>query len=187
MEDIVNIDTSKEMIIRNDNEISVLDEMLQDVRSEMISKEEKLVLPISELSVLGSGVSSLIPEFNKLTQTMSVNTQGLFKLANASYGDTLKVAKNGNFWGAYKKVDGGSKFVQLKPVDSVTATQDIVMNANPATMMMAVALFSIEKELGNIAEMEKQIISFLEIEKEAEIEADVITLSEIMETHLEFE
>jgi hypothetical protein len=47
-------------------------------------------------------------------------------------------------------------------------------------MMMAVALFSIEKELGNIAEMEKQILSFLEVEKESEIEADVETLMNIV-------
>ena len=51
---------------------------------------------------------------------------------------------------------------------------------NPATMMMAVALFSIEKELGNIADMEKQILAFLEIEKESEIEADVEILVNII-------
>jgi hypothetical protein len=38
---------------------------------------------------------------------------------------------------------------------------------------MAVALFSIEQELGKIEEMQKQIMSFHEIEKESEIEADV--------------
>ena len=56
----------------------------------------------------------------------------------------------------------------------------MVMSANPATMMMAVALFSVEKEIKNIEEMQKQIISFLEIEKESEIEADVITLTDII-------
>lgn len=61
------------------------------------------------------------------------------------------------FWNRYKKL----------PID-------------PATMMMAVALFSIEQQLGNIAEMEQQILSFLEIEKEAEIEADVKTLMNIV-------
>ena len=43
-------------------------------------------------------------------------------------------------------------------------------------MMMAVALFSIESDLANIAEMSQQIISFLEMEKESEIEADVETI-----------
>ena len=50
-------------------------------------------------------------------------------------------------------------------------------------MMMAVALFSIEQQLGNIAEMEKQILSFLEIEKESEIEADVETLTSIIKKY----
>lgn len=111
---------------------------------------------------------------------MAMNTQGLYQLANASIGDKLKVAKNGNFWGAFKTAEGGSKFAQLTAANPISATNKMVMNANPATMMMAVALFSIEKELGNIEEMQKQILSFLQIEKEAEIEADVITLSDII-------
>ena len=57
------------------------------------------------------------------------------------------------------------------------------MPIDPATMMMAVALFSIEQQLGNIAEMQKKILSFLEIEKESEIEADIETLSNIIEKY----
>ena len=41
---------------------------------------------------------------------------------------------------------------------------------------MAIALFSIEQKLDSIAEMQKQILTFLEVEKESEIEADVETL-----------
>ena len=48
-------------------------------------------------------------------------------------------------------------------------------------MLMAVALFSVEQQLGEIKEMQEQIIAFLEIEKEAEIEADVKVLSDILE------
>jgi hypothetical protein len=59
----------------------------------------------------------------------------------------------------------------------------MVMPIDPATMMMAVALFSIEQQLGNIAEMQKKILSFLEIEKESEIEADIETLSNIIEKY----
>ena len=46
--------------------------------------------------------------------------------------------------------------------------------------MMAVALFSIEQKLGEIEKMQKRILSFLEIEKEYEIEADVETLCNII-------
>ena len=104
----------------------------------------------------------------------------MYQLANQSVGDTLKPAKDGNFWGAFYKADGGSKFAKLKQADPTTVTNEVVMKANPATMMMAVALYSIENELGNIADMEKQILSFLEIEKESEIEADVVTLTEMI-------
>lgn len=180
MGDIININTSKEEITEQNMDIQAMtDELLLDARSTAVPKEKAISMPIAKLSTLGAGVSSLIPAFNTVTQTMTMNTQGLYQLANASVGDTLKVAKNGNFWGAFKKADGGSKFVQLKEADPISTTNKMVMNANPATMMMAVALFSIEKELGDIEEMQKQILSFLQIEKEAEIEADVITLGDI--------
>lgn len=73
-----------------------------------------------------------------------------------------------------------SKFAQLQRAEPLTVTTQSVTAINPATMMMAVALFSIEQRLGEIEKMQKQIISFLEIEKESEIEADVETLWNII-------
>lgn len=166
------------------NDISALTEkLLLDVRTKEIPKNRSISMPIAKLSTLGAGVSSLIPALNTATQTTTMNVGGLYQLANASVGDTLKIAKNGNFWGAFKTAEGTSKFAQLKAADPVSATSTIAMNANPAMLMMSVALFSIEKELGNIADMEKQILSFLQIEKESEIEADVVTLNEIIQKY----
>ena len=181
MGDIANINTSDGEITEQKTDVAEMtDALLADVRNAGVPAEKSISMPIAQLSTLGAGVSSLIPAFNMVTQTMTMNTQGLYQLANASVGDALKVAKNGNFWGAFKTAEGGSKFAQLAAADPVSATTTMVMNANPATMMMAVALFSVEKEMKNIEEMQKQIISFLEIEKESEIEADVITLTDII-------
>lgn len=101
---------------------------------------------------------------------------------NETFENALpKVANNGNFWGAFKTADGASKFAQLQSAGPLTTTTTQSIAAiNPATMMMAVALFSIEQKLGEIEKMQKQIISFLEIEKESEIEADVEMLSNII-------
>ena len=159
---------------------SLTNDLLVDVRNISISRDASISMPLAELTTLGAGVSSLIPAFNTLTQTSTVNMQGVYQLANASVGDSLKVARDGNFWGAFKTIDGGSKFAKLKAADPISTSNSLVMRANPATMMMAVALFSIEKELGNIKEMQKRIVSFLEIEKEAEIEADIVTLTDIV-------
>ena len=46
--------------------------------------------------------------------------------------------------------------------------------------MMAVALYSIEKDIAEIAETQKKILTFLEVENESQIEADVETLMGIV-------
>ena len=159
--------------------IEIADGLLFDVRTE-IAEQKLLSVPIAELATLGAGVSSLIPALRTVTQTTTINTSGLYQLANKAVGDTLKVASNGNFYGAFKTAEGTSKFAQLQSAGPLTVTTHSVAAIDPATMMMAVALFSIEQKLGEIEKMQKQIISFLEIEKESEIEADVETLSKII-------
>lgn len=181
MREIININhfEDDEVVATEKNLIEITEGILLDTRTDLSCKQT-LSVPIAELATLGAGVSSLIPAINTVTQSTAVSTQGLYRLANASVGDVLKVARNGNFWGAFKTAEGSSKFTQLQPAGPLSATTTTVMPINPATMMMAVALFSIEQQLGNIAEMEKQILSFLEMEKESEIEADVETLMNII-------
>lgn len=182
MADIIKIPNSEITPSEEINEsalMEITDGLLFDARTN-ITEQKSLSVPISQLATLGAGVSSLIPALRTVTQTTTINTTGLYQLANAAVGDTLKVASNGNFWGAFKTADGASKFAQLQSAGPLTATTQLVNAVNPATMMMAVALFSIEQKLGEIEKMQKQIISFLEIEKESEIEADVETLSNII-------
>lgn len=155
--------------------ISITDDVLLDVRSD-ISKCNKISVPIAQLSTLGAGVASMLPTFRTITQSASVAGEPLYRVANQAIGDSLKIAKDGNAWGAMKTSGGTSKMVKLQQVGDIKT----VMPIDPATMMMAVALFSIEQQLGNIAEMQKKIMSFLEIEKESEIEADIETLSSII-------
>lgn len=159
--------------------ISITDNVLLDVRTD-ISQSKNLSMPIAQLSTLGAGVASLLPAFRTIKQTSSVAVEGLYRIPNAVIGDTLKAAKSGNFWPSFKN---SNKLAQLQKVDSLQSTTSMVMPIDPATMMMAVALFSIEQQLGNIAEMQKKILSFLEIERESEIEADIETLSNIIEKY----
>ena len=97
-------------------------------------------------------------------------------MANAAVGDSLKKAKDGNFWGAFKKADGGSKFAKLTEAGPLSVTTETVRPIDPTTIMVAATLYTIEKKLDSIAETQKQILSFLENEKESQIEADVKTL-----------
>lgn len=149
--------------------------LILDAKTE-IAHNTSFSMPIAQLSALGAGAASLLPELRTVTRTTTVNTHDLYQLVNAGAGDVLKAARNGNYWGAIKTADGASKMAQLRATGPITVTTDAVAAINPATLMMAVALFSIEQQLGNIAETERQIISFLETEKEAETEADIETL-----------
>lgn len=158
------------------------EEMLEDARKS-INLKNTLSLPIAELSMLGSSVSSLAPVFNTITQTTSLPTEGLYKIANIALGDTLKMAKNGNAWGAMKTSIGKSKMVQLKEVGSLTATTKTVLPIDPATIIVAMMLYSIEKDIKEISETQKKILSFLEVENESQIEADVETLMEIVNNY----
>ena len=178
MDEIMKSDNPGEISVGDANLLELTGDLLDDARVDL-TKATTLRVPIAQLATLGGGVASLIPALNMVTQTTTLSTSGLYRLANQAVGDTLKVAHNGNFWGAFKTVDGGSKFVQLQSASPLTVTSQSVAAFNPATMMMAVALFSIEQQLGEIAEMQKQILSFLEIEKESEIEADVETIFSI--------
>lgn len=146
------------------------------------SLENKIAMsmPIADLATLGAGVSSLVPAFRTVTQTTTISTDGLYRLANAGIGDTLKIAKNGNAWGALKTAEGGSKLAQLQEAKGIISTTTAVMPPNPATIMMAFALFSIEQKLGAIEDMQRQIVSFLKIGEEAEIEADIETLTAML-------
>lgn len=136
-------------------------------------------IPVAELSTLGAGISSLVPAFHTVTETVSISVDGLYKLANAAPGDTLKMARNGNAYGALKTADGSSKMLQLKQAGALSANTQAVAAFNPATMMMAAALYSIEKDLSEISETQKKILSFLEAENESQIEADVDSLTDI--------
>lgn len=184
MDEIMRVDSSQEVELAKSemNLVRITEEILFDTKAD-ISNKSTLSLPITELATLGAGVSSLIPALNTVTQTATVNTHGLFRLANAGVGDVLKKAKNGNYWGAFHMAGGSSKFAQLQAAGPISTTVKTVLPLNPGTIMMAVALSSIEKQLGDIEKMQKQILSFLEVEKESEIEADIETLVDIIKKY----
>lgn len=170
---------------KDNNSFSISDmteSMLADVRLEQCT-QRKTTIPIEDLFTLGSGILAVASELRNMSNMLTAQREPLYRLVNAGVGDSLKIAKDGTSWGALKTIDGGSKLAKFSQVDPGGTAGSIVTGMNPATMMMAAALYSIEKDLDNIKEMEKQILSFLQTEKESEIEADIITLNEIIKKY----
>ena len=158
--------------------VTRVERMLDEISSEL-PRKAYFSMPVSQLSSLGAGVASLLPAFQSVIENMNLGTETLYRVVNADIGDALKVAKNGNLWGALKTVEGKSKMAQLQAVNGVKAATGVAA-VNPAVIMVAVALFAIEQQIGKIVTMQKEIISFLEVEKEAEIESDLKTLGVIL-------
>lgn len=181
MGDIIKIDGSKLAPVDGTSTdiIQISKGLLFDARASVENKKT-ISMPLAELSTLGGGVSSLIPAFRTVTTTTAIDMEGLFRVANAGPGDVLKMAKNQNYWGALKAADGTSKMAKFSKAEPLTATTQAVSAINPATMMMAIALFSIEQKLGDIEKMQKQILQNMEFEKESNIEGDLEQLMSII-------
>lgn len=178
----VNVEKNNEMVEVNSDLIELSEDLLLDLRGE-ISGKETISVPIAEIALLGAGVSALLPALRTVTQETTFNVNGLYRLVNAGAGDALKVAKNGDLWGAMKTASGASKMARFQEVGATTSTSATVLPVDPVTMMIAATLFVIEQQIKGIEKMQKQIFSFLENDKESKIEADVDVLCKIIKTY----
>ena len=118
MDEITNLCDPGEISVGENDLLKLTGNLLADARVEL-TKGSTLRVPIAQLATLGAGVASLVPALNTVTQTVRFDTSGLYRVANQAAGDTLKIARNGNFWGALKTADGGSKFAQLQSAPSI--------------------------------------------------------------------
>ena len=174
------VDENKEY--ENAEIITISDDLLLNTNVD-IANDAKIKIPIGQLASLGAGVSSLIPAFRTVTDTITFSGPKLYEIANMGIGDVLKTTKAGISYGAIKTPDGISKMAQLKEAGALSATSTSVAAFNPATIMMAAALFSIDQKLGSIMENEKKILSHLKFEKESSVEGDLKTLNSIIKEY----
>ncbi len=146
--------------------------MLSEVRKENLSSNS-YSLSISKLSEISPITVSTANSIKTITGQNPKTPDNLYRITNLGKNDSLKAMRDGKtFWGAIKKSDGTSTMAKLKEVNSGN-----VMTLDPTVIMMSVALSGIEQELGEIKELNKKIFSFLEHEKESEIESDLEILN----------
>lgn len=146
--------------------------MLSDVRKESLSNN-KYSLSLSKLSEISPITVSTANNIKTIMEQNPKTSGNLYRITNLGKNDSLKAMRDGKtFWGSIKKSDGSSTMAKLKEVNP-----NNVMVLDPTVMMMSVALAGIEQELEEIKELSKQIFSFLEHEKESEIESDLEILN----------
>lgn len=146
--------------------------MLSDVRKETLSNNT-YSLSLSKLSKISPIILSTTNNIKTIMEQNPKTSGNLYRITNLEKNDSLKAMRDGKtFWGSIKKSDGSSTMAKLKEVNP-----NNVMALDPTVMMMSVALAGIEQELGEIKELSEKIYSFLEHEKESEIESDLEILN----------
>ena len=146
--------------------------MLADVRKDNIERNS-FSLSISKLNEVSPFAIPIADNIKTIINQNSTPNEKLYRITNLGKNDSLKAMRDGKtFWGAIRKNDGTSAMAKLSEVNSKS-----VVALDPTVMMMSVALAGIEAELGEIKELNKKIFSFLEKEKESEIESDLEILN----------
>ncbi len=165
---VINVEENKE----NYSLVEMNNYMLSDVRKETLNNNT-YSLSLSKLSEISPITVSTANNIKTIIEQNPKTSGNLYRITNLEKNDSLKTMRDGKtFWGAIKKEDGSSTMAKLKEVKSNNA-----ITLDPTIMMMSVALVSIEQELGEIKELSKKIYSFLEHEKESEIESDLEILN----------
>ncbi len=151
--------------------------LLADVRKDDIA-DNSFALPLDNLSALGPlGISSF-EIVSSITNSKFKGNSGdkLYKVANLGKNSKLKATRNGDlFWGTMKNGDGSTSWAKFEEVPG-----SVPKAIDPTTLMVAAALYSIEKEIAKIEDIANNIMDFLDNEKEAQIEADVEILKKVM-------
>ena len=147
--------------------------MLTDVKKEDIEKNS-FSININQIMDLGNNLASLV---NKLTD--ATNNKGKNKKNNNN--NLLKITnlanKNGfnnqNCYNSLKENEPATidlKKVKLAPITEI----------DPMELIIVAILLKIENDLGEIKDISNKILSFLEEDKQSEIEADLKTLNLIV-------
>ena len=144
-----------------------------------ISKMDAVELPMAQMAALGGGIAAMLPSLRAVTSSMGdsglyrcVFPEGVTGYLATAHDDGLNIGTIIN----EKGIAGQARWVKAKP-------QSALMAINPAVLAMAAALAAVEKKLDAVLDMEKQILSFLEEDKEAKIEGDWKTLTTILQEY----
>ena len=168
----------KETINLDDMSLEELNNyILSDVRKNDINGDFD-IFPIDKLVELSPVLGEIADNISSVNKANPTKNSKMYKVTNLK-GGNLVSNKKGDIYGSIIKKDGTKTMAKFKEVNPNNVTKAL----NPELLMMTVALSGIEAELGEIKEISKNIMSFLEHDKESEIEADLDILHKSMKEY----
>ncbi|MCH5199670.1 MAG: hypothetical protein J1F60_01830 [Oscillospiraceae bacterium] len=140
-------------------------------------------IPFDSFNLIGAGLAMLPMSLQETIQTISIPTAGLYRINTEGKIGTL-VTKNGKTIGNMVGVDGHtfSSRAVFEKVEGVPAISDTI-SIDPTALMMAMALTYIDQKLDFILDTQQTILEFLETDKKAKIESDIIFLTDVLNNY----
>ena len=132
-----------------------------------------ITYPLTDISSLGMAFSKVATAFSKISEV--AKSSGTLYEAVIPAGKHLAVAKDGSGLLGTLIKDGKGLAGQARFREVGNAAQTAV---SVSTVFMAMAIMAINKSLQYIAEAQKGIMSFLEVDKQTQLKGDLITLSD---------
>lgn len=156
-------------------------------RAQSIRLEQCLKIPFTDFAMLGSAFAQMLPSLRTIAQTVTVDGMGYIPINNLA-GESLKLFRKntpGIYAGSFKSaLTGKSTFVEWVKASPQSVTTSSVMPVDPTALMMAAVLINIEKKLDTIQETQMAILSFLEQDKQAEQQANLRFLTDILSGYM---
>ena len=166
--------------LKAENQIATIEHIFSASEKEAVLKGH-IKISLSELSALGVGFASLPETFRTVTQT--VDADGLYRCVFPD-GVTGKIAAFKDGSGNLGTIMDGNNIVgQAHWIKADSQVMTTTIPYNPTVFFMAMALMSIDKKLNKIQETQKEILRFLELDKESQIRGDLNTLTEILNNY----
>ena len=148
-----------------------------NITEDEVKTNDYMKLSLADIRDLGATFAPVSDVLKGAKQ--KVNVERLYQISDMPVGSHLAEAKKGGFLGMC--FDDSNNLVgnaTFKPVDSISQVAGIPVD--PATLFAAAMLAQIEHRLDTIEEIQKEILTFLNRDKETKLEGDLRTLVDII-------
>lgn len=156
-------------------------EFYSDIKVDNIDKTNYNSFPLTELTSIGGLFASV---FNSAEAVTNAGGEGIYRVVFPKGVDgALAKFKDGSGYTASimnKQIQGQARLI---PVGKDPVTGMAAMPISPPMLFLTVALYSVNEKLDTIMDVQKEILSFLERDKESKLEGDLKTLSDVFNNY----
>ena len=155
-------------------------------RAGKLNLTDCLKFSFTDIAALGTGFAQMLPALRTTIASVTVDSMGYIPINNV-YGEELRLARKSTpniFVGSFDDASTGkavlANFIKAGP-QNVSTT--MVAPINPVMLMMAAMLVQVEKKLDNIQKTASNIMSFLEMDKQAEQQGNINILNDSLQNY----